>query len=63
MKKRLIFSVSNEQTQNSSQFSAVMTAPDLSSSIPAASVECGIDNHNHNISISDIINNNLKSGA
>jgi hypothetical protein len=62
MKKRLIFSASNEQIKTVPQIIGESVALEISAAVPASGAERGVETHNHN-SKSNIISMNIKSGV
>ncbi|OGM04343.1 MAG: hypothetical protein A2008_04740 [Candidatus Wallbacteria bacterium GWC2_49_35] len=61
MRKRLIFSASNEQIKAVPQTIGEPAALEISAAVPSSGAECGIETHNHN-SKSNITSMNIKRG-
>jgi hypothetical protein len=62
MRKRLIFSASNEQIKAVPQIIGEPAALEISAAVPSSGAERGVETHNH-YSKSSIINMNIKRGV
>lgn len=62
MRKRLIFSASNEQTKTAPQVLAEASVLDISPAVPASGSDRGVESHNRHSGAS-INNIKTKSGA
>lgn len=62
MRKRLIFSASNEPIKTVPQAIGGSAALEISAAVPASGAECGVETHNHNSS-TNIINKNINRGV